>query len=71
MKWKHPLIDAKREKYGTMYAFEDKTGISRNTIYDFLKHRTKSMRDDTKMIIADALGLSYEQVWRLMYARTD
>ena len=63
---RHPLKAAIKKKFKTMEAFYEYTGIQKNTIYYGMtgKH---SFRDDTKIIICDALDIDINELWGMLY----
>ena len=64
----HPLKDEINKSYSSVERFAEETGISKRCLYDIFLNKRANVRDDVKVIIANALGLSYEEVWRLVYA---
>lgn len=63
----HPLKDAIKKKYKTLDAFCDYTGITKNTMYYIFSNRNHSMRDDTKMLVMDALGIDIRELWGMLH----
>ena len=65
----HPLLNEIYKRGYTITGFSKKCGIDHSTIYQYIQGRKKSMHGSTINIIAENLGMPYEEVKKLCPTR--